>query len=366
MGPYAVGQSRLTKTTSNPTLGMPSFLHRYSTKHGRRRRHSNCSETTEDAGDMTGKATNPKSCTFLPCLRTLSEMFCPSNAKAGLHLASMAAVEDLAACSEPPGEYEKSLVQKTGMCGGCADSTCPFLAQALAAVTQEVQQGSPSSMFRGDSDAVRLVSRYARGHSTAYTRWLLGDIVQEILACAEGIDQDGYFTPSQMNNGLKRVYLSEQILPFALRLLHRFQTSQHKMPPVIRTICKHFFEAFSCKYPAFSRKESLVYTLGRFLLLRLHCPQIVQTNKGTSKLGKQILTQTARRVLVIGLGSTTDDGANPPSLKDWVIKEEAAKTVHFWQCLVKDGNGDDNDEKIRAAMRSSSRSKIRSSIYETQ
>ncbi len=342
--PYIAAHSlpRKAPSTSSATQS------RYRYKLGWSRRGSPRSEQQEDAGDLTMKSGNSKACTLMPCLVVATELFC-SNDKKNQTASQMS----LTGCSDILAEDEKSQFSTgddkdnyAGICDECFSSDCPFLSNVLDALTEEVQQRSPISLLRGDSEGLRMVSRYSRKHAARYTSWLLDDSVQDVLTCAEQMDQEGYFVPGGMTNTWKLLYLSEQALPHALNILHNFQTSQHRVPPVIRTICKHFFEEFCCKYPTFSRRESLVFTVGRFLMLKLVCPLIVRSSNRTSKLGKQMLTFTARLVLTIGLGNTSNESLNPPSLKKKVLEEESARTVAFWQSLLNETSHCDEEDVI--------------------
>jgi len=319
-----------------------STLHRYKFYNARRRPNG------EDRDGLPTNNRNSKACTVGLC--AVAEMLCPFNKSADPSQISLTGCSDSLWDKDNEGRGtcpNTEDLHQTGICRGCPGSDSPSLGKVLETVTQEVQQGSPLTMFRGESDAIRLVTRYTRKHGEKYASWLLDDTVQQLNDCANRIDHEGYFAPSQMNNGLKRMYLSEQALPFALRIVRKFQTSQRSIPPVIRAVCKHFFEEFCHKYPAFSRRESLVYTVGRFLLLKLICPLVVKglPRTGSSKLRKQMLTMTSRLVLLIGLGNTNDENASPPSLKKSMIEQEGAKAVLFWEALVQ-GDVDCEDDEV--------------------
>jgi hypothetical protein len=265
--------------------------------------------------------------------------------------------------------------QHAVMCQGCSNADCSSLPRVLEAVTKEVQQASPLSMFRGGSDHAQLVSRYLHSHGTEYTKWLLSDILEGVLDCAGRIDSEGLFPSGQMkDHGLKRLYLSDQVLPFALRIVRRFQKSTSFLPPTLSTICQHCLKEFMHTYPDFSQREALVLTVGRLCVFKFIIPAIIKPKhlgaRCISKLGKQMLTLVARLVLVVGLDNTSGEEINPPSLKASLIQRETIATVAFLTSLTRDGDDpsvfiEAPNISIKRTRNSPQRRHLRVSMYTT-
>jgi len=201
-------------------------------------------------------------------------------------------------------------------------------------ISQEVAAtADPSTLFRGNSVATKLMTAFTRLAGIAYIQRTLKELIREVIADPKDfeVDPDKLSSQEELPNHIAKLKRT------SLSFLQAIFNSVDWIPSAFKVISCQLMEDVSKKFP-----ESRFKAIGSFLFLRVLCPAIMSPSSvGICK--EEEITNESRRALIL-ISKILQNLANGVSFSkkerfmtvfEDIMNENTSAIQQFYETLAK-------------------------------